>query len=388
MPFLASIKTNCKQAETALKHFLKYYGWPIVSGVLLAIVLLQYQQKLAENSVRPINSFSSAVEKAMPAVVNIYTQRQVTTNTYSHPINPILQRFFKSKITPVNKIESSLGSGVIVSSDGYILTNHHVIKRADKVKVVMADGRNRVATVIGFDEPTDLAVIKVDITNASPLIFGNPNNVKIGDVVLAIGNPYGIGQTVTQGIVSATGRHGLHINTYEKYIQTDAAINSGNSGGALINSQGDLIGINSSLYSQNGGSNGIGFAIPVDIASYVLDSIVIRGRVVRGWLGVVVEEITPSLAEALALENLNGLVLTDIKVNSPAAKAGLQIGDIITHIDETPIVDGNLSMHSIAQTPPGQKISLRVLHQGAEKSFLVVIGQRPEKNIGRVNVIN
>lgn len=388
MPLLAFVKKYFNQTQSALKALINRYGWPIICGVLLAIVLLQ-QQQLNQDSGYVINSFSSAVEKAMPSVVNIYTQRIVSTPTYSQSINPIFQRFFKSKLAPTtNRIKSSLGSGVIVSSDGYILTNHHVINRADKVKVELADGRSRLATVVGFDEPTDLAVLKIDISDASPLLFGNPSNVKIGDIVLAIGNPYGIGQTVTQGIVSATGRHGLHINTYEKYIQTDAAINSGNSGGALINSQGDLIGINSSLYSQNGGSSGIGFAIPVDIASYVLDSIVLKGRVIRGWLGVVVEDITPSLAEALALENLNGLVLTDIKPNSPAETAGLQIGDIITHIDGTAIVDGNMSMHSIAQTPPGQKINLRVLHQGAEKSFLVEIGQRPEKNIGRVNVIN
>ena len=200
--------------------------------------------------------------------------------------------------------------------------------------------------------------------------------------MLAIGNPYGIGQTVTQGIVSATGRHGLQINTYEKYIQTDAAINKGNSGGALVNAYGQLIGINSGLYSKTGGSNGIGFAIPVDIASYIFQNIVEHGKVVRGWLGISAEEITPSVAEAFNLNGLRGLVLTNIEVNGPAAKAGLQIGDIITHIDETSVGNGNIGMHKIAQTKPGTKINIRAVRKGASQSFLVEIGLRPNKNSG------
>lgn len=204
--------------------------------------------------------------------------------------------------------------------------------------------------------------------------------MRIGDIVLAIGNPYGIGQTVTQGIVSATGRHGLQLNTYEKYIQTDAAINKGNSGGALINTRGELIGINSGLYSRSGGSTGIGFAIPMDIASYVLDSIITSGEVVRGWLGITVEEITPAIAEAFRLNDVRGLVLINIAKNGPAEQAGLKMGDIITHIDDIEIGTGNAGMHQIAQTPPGSKINIRAIRKGAAQSFLVTIGRRPAES--------
>ena len=368
-----------KSSQTRWKNMTLNYIWPILTGLLLAALILQSNRESSTKAVAPfITSYADAAQVALPSVVNIYTSR--TVHVESHPLleDPVFKRFLNNNgIRQRDKIERSLGSGVIISSNGYVLTNNHVIDEADRIRVLLADGRERLATVIGSDAPTDLAVLKIDLDNLTPAIFANPKTIRIGDVVLAIGNPYGIGQTVTQGIVSATGRHGLQINTYEKYIQTDAAINTGNSGGALINAYGQLIGINSGLYSKTGGSNGIGFAIPIDIASYVFENIVEHGEVVRGWLGISAEEITPSVAEAFNLKALRGLVLIDIEPNGPAEKAGLQIGDIITHIDNTSVGNGNIGMHKIAQTKPGTYISIRAMRKGDSQDFLVEIGLRP-----------
>lgn len=373
-----------KSSQTRWQYINHNYTWPILAGLLLAALLLQLNRAPSSQTTVPlVTSYANAVQTALPSVVNIYTSRTVPAK--SHPLlkDPVFKRFLNNQgIRQRDKVEQSLGSGVIISTDGYVLTNNHIINEADRIRVLLADGRERLATVIGSDAPTDLAVLKIELADLTPAIFADPNAIRIGDVVLAIGNPYGIGQTVTQGIVSATGRHGLQINTYEKYIQTDAAINKGNSGGALVNAYGQLIGINSGLYSKTGGSNGIGFAIPVDIASYVFQNIVEHGKVVRGWLGISAEEITPSVAEAFNLNGLRGLVLTNIEVNGPAAKAGLQIGDIITHIDETSVGNGNIGMHKIAQTKPGTKINIRAVRKGASQSFLVEIGLRPNKNSG------
>jgi serine protease DegS len=370
-----------RSSQTHWKNMIRNYIWPMLTGLLLAALLLQLNREPSTQAVSPfVTSYADAVQVALPSVVNIYTSR--TVQIESHPLlkDPVFKRFLNNNgIRQRDKIERSLGSGVIISSNGYVLTNNHVIDEADRIRVLLADGRERLATVIGSDAPTDLAVLKIDLDNLTPAIFANPKTIRIGDVVLAIGNPYGIGQTVTQGIVSATGRHGLQINTYEKYIQTDAAINTGNSGGALVNAYGELIGINSGLYSKTGGSNGIGFAIPIDIASYVFENIVEHGKVVRGWLGISAEEITPSVAEAFNLKALRGLVLTDIETNGPAEKAGLQIGDIITHIDNTSVGNGNIGMHKIAQTKPGTTINIRAMRKGDAQDFLVEIGLRPNK---------
>ena len=370
-----------RSSQSHRKNMIRNYIWPILTGLLLAALLLQLNREPSTQAVSPfVTSYADAVQVALPSVVNIYTCR--TVQVESHPLlkDPVFKRFLNNNgIRQRDKIERSLGSGVIISSNGYVLTNNHVINEADRIRVLLADGRERLATVIGSDAPTDLAVLKIDLDNLTPAIFANPKTIRIGDVVLAIGNPYGIGQTVTQGIVSATGRHGLQINTYEKYIQTDAAINTGNSGGALVNAYGELIGINSGLYSKTGGSNGIGFAIPIDIASYVFENIVEHGKVVRGWLGISAEEITPSVAEAFNLKALRGLVLTDIETNGPAEKAGLQIGDIITHIDNTSVGNGNIGMHKIAQTKPGTTINIRAMRKGDAQDFLVEIGLRPNK---------
>lgn len=389
----------CRQ----LGRIIGNYALPVVTGLLIAILVLQhlgYQPlrgqfypsvdsssengrvtpAVASNPARP-DSYADAVAIALPAVVNIYTTKIVQSSRNPLFNDPVLNSFLnRNGVRGRTQTQSSLGSGVIVNNQGYVLTNNHVINDADRIRVLLADGRERLARVIGSDAPTDLAVLKIDLNNVTPAIFADPSKVRIGDIVLAIGNPYGIGQTVTQGIVSATGRHGLQLNTYEKYIQTDAAINKGNSGGALINTRGELIGINSSLYSRSGGSTGIGFAIPMDIASYVLDSIITSGEVVRGWLGITVEEITPAIAEAFRLNDVRGLVLINIAKNGPAEQAGLKMGDIITHIDDIEIGTGNAGMHQIAQTPPGSKINIRAIRKGAAQSFLVTIGRRPAES--------
>jgi len=369
-----------RSSQTRLQNIKQNYIWPILTGLLLAALVLQLNRAPSAKFDAPyITSYADAAQIALPSVVNIYTSR--TIHVENHPLlnDPVFKRFLNNNgARQRDKIERSLGSGVIISSNGYVLTNNHVIDEADRIRVLLADGRERLATVIGSDAPTDLAVLKIDLDNLTPAIFANPKTIRIGDIVLAIGNPYGIGQTVTQGIVSATGRYGLQINTYEKYIQTDAAINTGNSGGALVNAYGELIGINSGLYSKTGGSNGIGFAIPIDIASYVFENIVEHGQVVRGWLGISAEEITPSVAEAFNLKSLRGLVLTDIEAQGPADKAGLQVGDIITHIDNATVGNGNAGMHQIAQTKPGTKINIRAMRKGDSKSFLVDIGLRPQ----------
>jgi serine protease DegS len=325
--------------------------------------------------------FAEAVELALPSVVNVYTSRIVPSE--SHPLlnDPLFRRFMQRNRTPQqNKIVRSLGSGVIVRSDGYILTNHHVINAADSIQILLSDGRVKQASVIGTDVATDLAVLKIGLKDLTPAQFAVESTVRVGDVALAIGNPYGIGTTVTQGIVSATGRHGLRLNTYENYIQTDAAINEGNSGGALVNAHGKLIGINSSLYSKTGSSAGIGFAIPNEVAIYVLDRIIADGIVIRGWLGITAEAITPAIASTFKLNNVSGLVLTNVMPEGPAAAAGLQSGDIITHIDNIAAGDGNRGMHQVAKLRPGSQITIRAIRMGAEQSFLLTVGRRPMEN--------
>ncbi len=387
-------------SNSAGKFSLKPFFWPVVAGLLLAAVFLQSQQlrntnkqlaglqnlpSLADSpsgqaTLNASDSYADAVAKAIPSVVNIYTARVVQTQR--HPLfnDPVFRRFFGDRpLQQTSKISHGLGSGVIVSQNGHILTNHHVISKADRIRVMLQDGRERDATILGSDVATDIAVLKVELEDLDPAEFAAHDSARIGDVVLAIGNPYGIGQTVTQGIVSAIGRHGINLNTYESYIQTDAAINKGNSGGALINTSGKLVGINSGMYSQTGGSNGIGFAIPNDIAQYVLQQIVDSGEVVRGWLGISGEELTPSKAEYFGFEIQRGLLVTSLATDGPAHNAGLQRGDVITHIDGEKIGSGNASMHKIAQSAPGKTVNVSIFRKGASQNVLVTVGKKPEE---------
>ena len=272
-------------------------------------------------------------------------------------------------------MESSLGSAVIITSDGYLLTNNHVIAGAEQITVALKDGRETRASVVGSDPETDLAVLKVDLTDLPFITLGDSDAMRIGDVTLAIGNPLGVGQTVTMGIVSATGRNQLGLNTYEDFIQTDAAINMGNSGGALVDAHGNLIGINTAILS--GGSQGIGFSIPSKLAMEVMQAIIEHGRVIRGWLGIEVQALTPELAESFGLEGRPGIVVAAVYRDGPAHRAGLQPGDLILSIDDQPASNGRLSMHQVARSRPGDKISIEVLRNGEMRSLTAEVGMRP-----------
>ncbi len=323
-------------------------------------------------------SYAAAVEHAAPAVVSIHTAKVVVQR---HPLfnDPLFQQFFgRGPDTPRQRVETSLGSGVILSSQGYILTNHHVIGGADAIKVFLRDGRSATAKVIGSDPETDLAVLKIETKNLPTLTLGRSERLRVGDVVLAIGNPYGVGQTVTMGIVSATGRTALGINTFENFIQTDAAINPGNSGGALVDAQGNLVGINTAIFSQSGGSVGIGFAIPTSLAKGVMEQIIEHGRPLRGWLGFEAQALTPELIEAFGLaKDTTGLVISALYRNGPAHKAGLEPGDVLVAIDGKPASDAREVLLAISGHRPGDKIRLEVLREGKRLELQAIAGERP-----------
>jgi serine protease DegQ len=324
-------------------------------------------------------SYAEAARRAMPAVVNINTSKEINVRS---PVgdDDVLRRFFGEQPGGEHQQIASLGSGVIVSPKGYILTNNHVVESADDIEVALADGRKANAKVVGSDPETDLAVVRIDLANLPTITFGESERAQVGDVVLAIGNPFAVGQTVTMGIVSALGRNHLGINTFENFIQTDAAINPGNSGGALVDASGNLIGINTAIYSNShaGGSLGIGFAIPVSTAKQVMDSIIATGQVVRGYIGVEPQEITPEMVEALKLPRTQGALITGVMRNGPADKAGLKPGDILVGVDETPISDTTTMLNHIAQLKPGSTSKLSIVRGSQELALLVKIGRRPK----------
>ncbi|KQV78997.1 2-alkenal reductase [Massilia sp. Root351] len=322
-------------------------------------------------------SYRAAAAQAMPAVVNVLTTKAPRRK---HPLtrDPFFKKFFGDRDRDGDEDDqSSLGSGVIVSPQGYILTNNHVVDAADEIQVVLADGRKAAARVVGTDPETDLAVIKVDLDKLPVIVLGHAEQAKVGDVVLAIGNPFGVGQTVTMGIISALGRNNLHINNFENFIQTDAAINFGNSGGALIDTSGNLLGINSAIYSQTGGSVGIGFAIPVSTAKTVMESIISSGHVVRGWIGVESQEITPELAESFGLKVQSGAIIAGVVRNGPADKGGMKPGDILLQVEGKAVNDTNDMLNLIAQLPPGEKATMRVLRKSRETDLAITVGKRP-----------
>lgn len=324
-------------------------------------------------------SYASAVELAAPAVVNIYTTKTITRRP--HPLfdDPLLRRFFGDNLNrgPSQRQENSLGSGVIVSEQGYVLTNNHVIADADEILVALRDGRSVAAKVVGTDPDSDLAVLLVPPDNLPVVTLGQSEKLNVGDIVLAIGNPFGVGQTVTMGIVSATGRSQLGISTFENFIQTDAAINPGNSGGALINAYGQLIGINTAIFSRSGGSQGIGFAIPTSIAKTVLQQIIEHGHAVRGWLGVEVQDLTSALAESFSLKNTQGVIVAGVLRDGPAAKAGIQPGDIITKLNGSSVRDANQLMNNIAGMPPNAGIALEIIRTNKIINVEAIVGERP-----------
>ncbi|HEU5398653.1 MAG TPA: trypsin-like peptidase domain-containing protein [Gammaproteobacteria bacterium] len=322
-------------------------------------------------------SFASAVAASSPSVVNVHSAhhvRQALGKPASAPTQGLPEGQYG---LPAARLENSLGSGVIVTDDGYILTNYHVIKDAEAVQVGLQDGHSAPARVVGVDPDTDLALLKVDMTGLKPIELGRSDDIKVGDVVLAIGDPYGVGQTVTQGIVSALGRSQLGLSTFENFIQTDAAINPGNSGGALVNVRGQLVGVSTAYFSSSGGSNGIGFAIPVNLARGVMQQLIAYGRVLRGWMGVEPQDITPELAQAFQLKDTKGFLVTSVSPASPAAKAGLMPGDVIKSIDGARVENSRDALNRIAAKPPGTTVTVDGIHNGKNFRVRITVAERP-----------
>ncbi len=336
------------------------------------------REVVAPGSTPQINSLSAAVKKAIPSVVNVFTSKEVRLPRNPLANDPIFKRFFGDHPYSRSQRVNNLGSGVIVSANGYILTNHHVVAAADEIQVVLHDGRTVPAKVVGSDPETDLAVLKVNLTGLPAISFAQPDKGNVGDIVLAIGDPFGVGQTVTMGIISALGRSHLGINTFENFIQTDAAINPGNSGGALVNANGDLIGINSAIYTRTGGSQGIGFAIPVSLVIQVMDQIIKHGSVTRGWVGVEVQDLTPELAESFKLPNTNGALIAGILKGGPADLAGIRPGDVLIDVNDKPVKDSTSLLQLIATQAPGQTAQLKLLRKAKEMVAVVKIDKRPK----------
>ena len=323
-------------------------------------------------------SYADAVARAAPAVVNIYTKKLVSGSSGIVTDNPQLERFLRDLYGQrFDRSVTSLGSGVIASQQGHIITNHHVIENAEEIEVLLHDGRRLRANVVGADPETDLAVLQIHTTEVPSITFSSSKTLAVGDVVLAIGNPFGVGQTVTQGIVSATGRDQLGVNVFENYIQTDAAINPGNSGGALINAHGELVGINTLISSNSGGSVGIGFAIPILIAQDVMTQMIEYGRVVRGWIGVRVQNISPQLSESFGLSELGGVLVSGVVRDGPAHASGLYPGDIIVSINGELVSEEKQVLNEIIRFRPNEKLTILGIRRGEPTEWIVEVGQRP-----------
>jgi serine protease DegS len=364
----------------------------VLAGVLVALLIIQrypewvglpsldvnLQQAPQTKAVQqgPV-SYADAVTLAAPAVVNLYTTKVI--NKPNHPLfeDPQFRRFFGDNSPKQKRMESSLGSGVIMSPEGYILTNNHVTSGADQIVVALKDGRETLARVIGSDPETDLAVLKIDLKNLPAITIGRSDSIRIGDVTLAIGNPFGVGQTVTMGIISATGVAGVDrgVGLDEVLVVVQAQLVA--AGGALVDANGNLTGINTAIFSKSGGSQGIGFAIPVKLAMEVMKSIIEHGQVIRGWLGIEVQPLTQELAESFGLSGRPGIVVAGIFRDGPAQKAGLQLGDVILSIDGEPAGDGRRSMNQVARIKPTDKVTIQVMRNGKELKLTAEIGLRP-----------
>ncbi len=353
-------------------------------------------RQAASSSSQPARaaSYSDAVRKAVPAVVNIFTSKEIKTPRHPFLDDPLFRHFFGDRLEEEPQRAASLGSGVIVSPKGYILTNHHVVEAADEIEVALIDGKKLKARAVGSDPETDIAVLQVEGGVVPAITFGDADALRVGDVVLAIGNPFGVGQTVTMGIVSALGRNQLGINTFENFIQTDAAINPGNSGGALIDTAGNLVGINTSggalidtagnlvgintaIYSRSGGSLGIGFAIPASSARQVMEQIIQTGGVTRGWIGVEAREITPEMGESFRLGTTTGVLIEGVLRGGPAERAGLKPGDVLIAIEGKPVKDPNSMLNLVAALVPGKPASVRLRRDNKDVDLQVAVGKRP-----------
>lgn len=379
--------TVCLAILFLLRMFFPNWLGGVLDNANNTVVVKQVESSTNANNNNMVSSYSHAVKKAMPAVVNIFTSKNAPANPHQKYLDdPTFRQFFGDQLDGMDnpsQPENSLGSGVIVSGQGLILTNNHVVAAADEIEVAMADGRKISAKVVGTDPDTDLALIKIDADHLPAITFASSDKLNVGDVVLAIGNPFGVGQTVTQGIVSALGRNHLGINTFENFIQTDASINPGNSGGALIDTEGNLVGVNSAIYSRSGGSMGIGFAIPATLARQVMEQIVTKGNVTRGWIGIEAQDITPELAESFKLKMAEGALVAGVLRGSPADKAGLRAGDILLAIDGKPVSDSGSMLNLIAVLTPNQNATLKIARAEKTLNVTVLIGRRPKPAVAK-----
>jgi serine protease DegQ len=335
------------------------------------------QQTTAPEATRSatMKSYAAAAQRAMPAVVSVYTTKEIRRNP---PVqDPLFDRFFGDRFPGHPGRITGLGSGVIAAAEGYVLTNNHVVEAADEIAVALADGRRVAATLVGADPETDVAVLRIDARELPVITLGSSEALVVGDVVLAIGNPFDVGQTVTMGIVSAVGRNNLGINRYENFIQTDAAINQGNSGGALVDTAGNLVGLNTAIYSRSGGSIGIGFAIPTTLVTEVMKELIAKGRVTRGYFGIEPVDITPEIVAALKLRREQGVVVRGVQRNAPAGNAGMEPGDVLLSINDTPVRDTPGMLNQIAQLPPGSVARVRVERDSRPLDLNVTVGERP-----------
>ncbi|MCX6926132.1 MAG: DegQ family serine endoprotease [Verrucomicrobia bacterium] len=344
---------------------------------------LSIQETPISRDLRAATSVAPVVKKVAPSVVNIYST--VTVREQPNPLRRFFGEQFGGQAEPRTRKEQGLGSGVIVSSDGYILTASHVVDGADKVKVGLASGEKEFdAKIVGTDPATDTAVLKVDGKNLPAVTLADSDKLEVGDVVLAIGNPFGVGQTVTMGIISALGRGGFGINNYENFIQTDAAINLGNSGGPLVDAEGRLVGINTWIISRTGGSQGLGFAVPINMARYAMERLISDGKVTRGYLGLILQpDMTLELAKQFNLPNMNGALVTTVEPDSPAGKAGVKEADFITEFNGQKIKDMRQFRLLVSQTTPGKKVTLKVLREGKEKTLTATLGEMPKEGLAR-----
>jgi len=349
---------------------------------------LNVQTGPVSSELRARTSLAPVVKKAAPSVVNIYTTKTIRHDTGFTPFfdDPIFRRFFGGPFenVPRERREQSLGSGVIVSEDGYVLTANHVVEGADEVKVALADEKTVFnAKVVGTDPQTDIAVIKVDGHKLPAIVIADSDTLEVGDTVVAIGNPFGVGQTVTMGIVSAKGRGGLQITDYEDFIQTDASINPGNSGGALVDVEGRLVGINTAILSRSGGNQGVGFAVPINLARYVMERLIRDGKVTRGMLGVLIQPVTPELAKEFKLSDSSGALVGEVTPRSPAASAGIKEGDVIIAFNGKKVIDSRHLRLMVAQTPPGTKVTIKIIRDGKEQTLTATLDEQPAEGLAR-----
>jgi serine protease Do len=377
------------------KVFATILATVLVAGLSLSPAAYAKEKAISPGATALLGKLSDALaevaEAARPAVVNISTTSTVTMeeNPFGGMFNdPFFRRFFGDQFDHGHKRQfksSALGSGVILSEDGYILTNNHVVKGADEIKVILYDKREFKGKVVGSDSRTDLAVVKIHAKDLPTIKIGDSSKLKIGDVVLAVGNPFGLNQTITMGIVSAVGRSNIGLADFEDFIQTDAAINPGNSGGALVNSSGELVGINTAIFSTSGGYMGIGFAIPSNMAKSVMDSIIKHGKVIRGWMGVSIQNLTEELAKSLGFKQTEGALVSGVEKGSPADKAGFKRGDLIIGLNGKAVADSTALRNMVAATAPGTKVDVQIIRDGKKQTITMTLGEFKEKKIVKVS---